>query len=154
MSKKRSASRQELERRLEQVEFFIERSVGSEILAAALRGAGAKVHLHADFFEDAAPDEEWLTMAGTRRWVVIHRDTRIVNRPIEIEALIAAGVQAFVFDKGNMKMPELSRMVVGYLPTMRRWAVKKPAPFIGKITGNGLRLIHPKRPRREDHDTT
>jgi len=60
---------------------------------------------------------------------------------------MAAGVRVFFFDKGNMKMDELAALVAAYLPRMRLWAVKRPGPFFGKITGNGLEQVYPRRSR-------
>ena len=59
---------------LETAIFFIDRSVGKKTVATPLREAGLKVEVHDDHFPQDAPDQEWLTEAGHRRWCVITRD--------------------------------------------------------------------------------
>lgn len=48
------------------VTFFLDRSLGKEIVAEALRVAGAHVEIHDDRFPPDAKDEDWLNEVG--RW--------------------------------------------------------------------------------------
>lgn len=145
MSRKQSASRIERERQLSLVEFFIDRSIGSGVIASELSARGAKVHIHSRYFKDDELDENWLRFVGERGWVVIHSDAAILKNELEREALIAAGVRAFVFAKRDMKAPEQAKLIAAYLPTMRGWAVTKPAPFVAADRGR-----HPPHVSDED----
>ncbi len=91
MSKKRSAANSS-SKPPSRYAFFIDRSLGSKIVANALRQAGAEVHIHDDYFPANARDEEWLRVVGQRGWVVLTKDKMIRYRGPELAALINAGV--------------------------------------------------------------
>jgi hypothetical protein len=80
-------------------EYFIDRSLGRHVVPDALRAAGAIVHVMADVYGGRVgqdlPDTEWLHDAGGKRWVVLMKDDKIRYRPVELDALTAAGVRAF-----------------------------------------------------------
>jgi hypothetical protein len=52
--------------------FFLDRSLGKKRVAAALRQAGATLHIHDDHFPPDAKDEDWLAEIfradGERKW--------------------------------------------------------------------------------------
>ena len=56
-------------------------------LHAILRAAGLDVERHADHFAPAAPDEEWLAVAGAQGWLAITHDARIRYKPNELAAV-------------------------------------------------------------------
>jgi hypothetical protein len=56
--------------------FFIDRSLGSGIVATALRGAGETVVIHDTVFDADTADVTWLAEAGKRGWVVLTKDAR------------------------------------------------------------------------------
>ena len=94
---------------LETAVFFIDRSVGKKTVARPLRDAGLKVELHDDHFPQDAPDEEWLTEIGRRRWCVITRDDRIRYRHLEAQAVRSAKVAMFVIVSKNLTGPKPPR---------------------------------------------
>ena len=49
-------------------------------MAGALRKAGLKIEIHDDHFAPDAKDEERLTVAGHKQWIVVTRDERIRYR--------------------------------------------------------------------------
>jgi hypothetical protein len=80
----------------EAAEFFIDRCLGSKVIAEALAAHGFTVHVHDDHFPQDCKDEDWLLDVGQRGWVVLSKDGRIERRHLEIEALKSAGVAACV----------------------------------------------------------
>ena len=68
--------------------FFIDRSLGGEVVASALRDAGEHVIVHADEFDDDAADVDWLGTVGKKRWVVLTKDARIRTNALEREACL------------------------------------------------------------------
>src|SRR5690348_8374043 len=76
--------------------FFLDRSLGKIRIATALRQTGAIVHIHDDYFPPNAKDEDWLTQVGRNGWIVLTKDHRIRYRNLEREALMNAGVGAFI----------------------------------------------------------
>ena len=56
---------------------------------------GATLHIHDDHFPPDAKDEDWLTEAGQRGWIVLTKDHRIRYRHVERLALMRAGSASF-----------------------------------------------------------
>jgi len=57
--------------------FFLDRSMGSRLVADALRVRGEIVEAHDAHFAKDAADVEWLGAVGRKRWVVVSKDDRI-----------------------------------------------------------------------------
>lgn len=98
--------------------FFIDRSLGSQFVRAALVGAGAKVEVHDDHFAADEKDVVWLGEAGRRSWVVLTKDARIGSRTLERRALIAAAVHAFFMGNASRTGPLMAKAFVSALPAM------------------------------------
>jgi predicted nuclease of predicted toxin-antitoxin system len=111
----------------------VDRSLGRGV-AAALRKAGAHVRAHDDLFPPDATDAQWLTEAGRQGWVVLTKDARIRFRVLERNALLAAGVRAFVLTSGNLRGEEMAEVFVRNLDRMVRLVERRPGPFIARIT--------------------
>ncbi|CAN5421244.1 hypothetical protein BH20VER3_BH20VER3_05500 [soil metagenome] len=78
-------------------------------MAAILRAAGLDVLVHDDHFVQNATDQEWLTAAGKKKWIVITRDERIRYRTAERQALRRAKVRAFVLAaQGDLRAETLA----------------------------------------------
>src|SRR3989442_6356427 len=133
-SKKRSGASSPSKLLPEPSVFFLDRSLGKNRIAMALRQAGATVHVHDDHFPPAAKDEEWLTQAGQKGWVVLTKDHRIRYRNLERAALMKAGVGAFVLTAGDLKGDEMAQIFVKALPAIFKFLTKHRKPFIAKIT--------------------
>lgn len=77
-------------------EFFIDRSLGRKHLATALTEQGVIVHTMASVYGETTAqglaDEQWLTDAGTKGWIVLMKDDAIRRRPAERDALADAAV--------------------------------------------------------------
>ncbi len=114
--------------------FFLDRNLAKKTIAEALRQAGAEVRVHDDHFPSSARDEEWLSEVGQQGRIVLTKDARIRYREIERIALMNAGVGAFVLTAKNLQGPELASIFVHALPSMTRFAVRHPRPFIAKVT--------------------
>ena len=99
----------------------------------ALRRAGATVHVHDDHFPPAAKDEEWLTQAGQKNWIVLTKDHRIRYRNLERAALMKAGVGAFVLTAGDLKGDEMAQIFVKALPAISKFLRKHRSPLIAKV---------------------
>ena len=63
--------------------FFLDRNLGSKIVAGELRRAGHRVEIHDDHFAPAVLDVDWLREVGSRGWVVLTKDRRIVGSGID-----------------------------------------------------------------------
>ncbi len=124
-------------RSVAQYVFFIDRSLGSIVVPEALRHAGVHVEIHASHFADNTPDTDWLSHVGQQGWVVLMKDKHIRSRPHERQALIYAGVRAFVLVAGNISGQEMGQSFVNALPAMYDLLTQRATPFIAQITRQG-----------------
>ena len=144
-SKKRSGTR--AERRRPQIVFFLDRCTNSRTLVTALTAAGALVELHPDHFADDISDEAWLPVVGANGWVVLTNDKRIRHRRIECQALLAAGIKAFVLTAGHLSSAAAAEIWVRQLPKIERLAISRPAPFIAHVNQTGVTIMRVSRRR-------
>jgi hypothetical protein len=118
--------------------FFVDRSLGRKIIPAALRQAGEEVRIHDDLFPQNARDESWLTEVGKRGWIVLTKDTRIRYHAIEVNALRAAAVRAFVLTaKGDLSGSEMAGIFVKALPAIKRLCSRQSPPFLARVNREG-----------------
>ena len=103
-------------------------------MPTALREAGAEVRTLADEFKAGTKDVDWLTGLHGHDWIVLTKDKNIRRRPLEIDALIGAGLRVFVVTATDLTGEETGQIIVKALPKIRRLCKRQPAPFIAGIT--------------------
>ena len=133
-SKKRSVANS---RQPESFVFFLDRCLGRHVVADALKAAGVEVKVHADFFQEDAPDDEWLHWAGEQGWLVLTKDKRIRYRRPEFAAVKQARVRLFVLTAGQITAVEMADIFVKARKKMERLAIKHDEPFIARVTKAG-----------------
>jgi len=75
------------------------------------------------------------------------KDKHIRSRSHERQALIYAGVRAFVLVAGNISGREMGASFVNALPAMYDLLTQRDSPFIAQITRQGrISAIHPRAP--------
>ena len=99
--------------------------------------AGAIVERLTQHFPKGTDDQTWLSLAGTKGWVVLTRDKRIRYRRLERLALQAAGVRAFVFTGGNVTLADTGAILAGAIPAIQNMCTGKDGPFICHIARSG-----------------
>lgn len=102
-----------------------------------LREAGVSVEVHDDHFEPGAPDEEWLRIVGERGWFVVTKDQKIRYHTIEKQALVGAGVGAFVLVSKDLSGEEMGKILVQSVPAIKRFIARTSRPFLAKMTRDG-----------------
>ncbi len=117
--------------------FFLDHSLGTQKVRSALVAQGAVVEVLIDHFDQSVEDVIWLPEVGRRGWVVLTKDKRIRNRKLEINALMDAGVAAFVLTAGEMRGEEMGEVFATALPRMLRFLEKNSPPFIATVTRKG-----------------
>jgi hypothetical protein len=115
------------------VEFFTDRDLGGEIFPRVLRGAGVRVHRHADHFPPDAPDHAWLPVVAERGWSILSNDLAILRRPLERDAVMRSRARLFVLVGGDARAADLAMNFVNTLPAVERFLARHPAPFIAKV---------------------
>lgn len=117
--------------------FFVDRSLGAQSVATALREAGEKVAVHDDHFAINTPDTEWLKAVGQKRWVVLTKDARIRTNAIERDALLVASVAAFMLGRGDANAKSMAAAFVTALPRMKKALRRCDTPFIATVSIEG-----------------
>lgn len=120
--------------------FFVDESLDNQIVVEALREAGASVKRLTEIFPRGTDDQVWLQHAGRQGWIVLTRDKRIRYRQLELGALQAARVRAFVFTGGNVTMKETAEILSRALPKIGGICTAEAGPFIYHI-GSGAKPI-------------
>jgi len=92
-------------------EFYIDENLTGKTLRRTISDLGYIVHTPASLYgsREAAQgtrDEIWLRDVGARGWVVLGKDTKILERPHELAAYQAAKVHMFLF-QGHATRAEL-----------------------------------------------
>ncbi len=118
--------------------FFVDRSLGQKVIAERLRQEGVGVEVHDAHFPQAAKDEEWISEAGKRGWIVLTKDDRLRYRSAALNAYRRHRVRVFIFGSGEMKAQEMADAFIKALPKVVRFAHQKPAPFFARISRAGL----------------
>ncbi|HZR92754.1 MAG TPA: hypothetical protein VFA44_10180 [Gaiellaceae bacterium] len=93
----------------QQLEFFLDRSLGRHRVAEALRAAGWTLRTHHEVYGDRdeeVPDIEWLELCGRENLPVLTKDRRLRYRRAEIQAIRRFGVRAFVLTGGSLTAAE------------------------------------------------
>ncbi len=103
----------------------------------ALQHAGALVELHDDHFPHDQDDADWLPIVGHRGWLVLTKDKAIRRRELEMQALMGAGVGAFILTATGLDGPSMASAFVAALPTMTRYAHTRVRPFVASVTAIG-----------------
>ena len=119
---------QNIEHESEQT-FFVDRSLGSAVVAGALRTAGAHVEVHDDLFAPNVADVVWLAEVGRRGWIVLTKDARIRKRIIERQALKATAVHTFFMGNGCRGGAVMAQAYVSALPSILRAVKSATAPI-------------------------
>jgi hypothetical protein len=112
---------------------FLDRCLGTNDVAAALRAAGANVVLHADQFPATESDENWLRKVGAKKWVVLTKDERIRTRYNELWAIIEANTHVFALTLGSASGAEMAAAFVAAWPAITRLVGNKPTPFLASV---------------------
>jgi predicted nuclease of predicted toxin-antitoxin system len=119
----------------ERLFFFVDRSLGRRIIPGALGEAGVEVRVHDDLFPQDAKDEVWLGEAGQQGWVVLTKDKNIRYRAVELQALTAAKVRAFILTaRGDLSGAEVGQIFVKALPAMKKLCARAKPPFIARVS--------------------
>lgn len=117
--------------------FFVDRSLGGQLVVEALRDVGATVIAHDDVLPQDTTDVEWLEEAGRHGWIVLTKDEAIRRNPHERAMFLQARVAVFVLAKKGLSGKEMAELFVRALPGMRKRMLSTRAPFIFSLSRTG-----------------
>jgi len=117
--------------------FFLDRSLGKELIAKALRDKNVNVEVHDSHFPPNAKDEDWLQEVGDRGWIVLTKDRRFHKRMLEITAIANSRVQVFKLTAANLQGAEMAEIFVKSIKKIERVAMSNRAPLIATVSRTG-----------------
>jgi PIN domain-containing protein len=117
--------------------FFVDRSLGAHDVPDALRAAGVRVEIHDDHFAPDTADIAWLAEVGAHGWVVLTKDSRIRRHPLELQALLAANVAAFMVTATDLTGADMGRLLTTAIPKLTSLARSRARPFIATLSRQG-----------------
>ncbi len=117
--------------------FFIDRSLGQEVVASKLREAGYRVEIHDKHFKSDAPDEEWIPEVGRRNWVILTKDNMILHRAPELLAILKGGARLYTLVKGNMNAEQMADIFIKAASKIEKSIGYQEPPYIAKIHSMG-----------------
>jgi len=135
--KKRSGTSLPPEKRLESIVFFIDRTLGAEIVPEALRNAGINVEVHQDHFKQDTPDPVWIARCAQENWIILGNDKKIKKNPLERAAVINGEVSAFFLTSGQRTGLEDAETLIKALRKITNLLMFEPRPFIARIHPDG-----------------
>jgi predicted nuclease of predicted toxin-antitoxin system len=125
----------------DQLTFFLDRSLGKELIATALREAKVLVEVHDDQFAPNAKDEEWLAEVGRRGWIVLTKDRRFHTRVLEIDAIARTKAKVFKLTAANIQGADMAAIFLKAIRKISRVAVGNPGPFIATVSKSGKVIV-------------
>lgn len=81
-------------------------------------------------------DVDWLPEVGARQWVLLTKDQGIRRRQLEVDAILNAGVKAFVLTSGGLARETMAALWLRAMRKIRRICQQR-GPFIYKLTSSG-----------------
>ena len=135
-SRKRSAASSNA-KPLEAAAFYLDESIYSKVLSDALYAARVVVRRPGVDVPFGTPDETWLGIAGSQGWIVLMRDQRVRQRVLELNALRAARVGAFVLTAGQATAKSTAVVILSKLPKMLNIFRSERKPFLYTLSLGG-----------------
>jgi hypothetical protein len=110
--------------------FYVDESIFSNALVAALAAAGIAFDRVGLTVPLGAPDDVWLSHCGKHSYLALTRDQRIRYRPLEKQALIEHGVACFTFSGGQATAAQCAARIITLTPKMVAIAAVQTRPFL------------------------
>ena len=118
------------------MKLFFDHNVGSHV-PRALRLLRVDATWHLEHFAPTAPDAEWLPVVGSRGWVVVTHDRRLLLNPTERRAIYDARVGCFILHGGGASRWEKMRILSAAWPMMAYVMENEPPPYIWRLLPSG-----------------
>jgi hypothetical protein len=116
--------------------YWVDRSLGKDIVPTALRAAGVNVTTYAELYphDPKVEDHVWIPEVTGRGWVILTKDKAIRRTPVEIEVLRNANARYVCLSAGNMRGDEQAACLIEHWRTVDSVVVHKPVPLIVSVT--------------------
>ncbi len=111
--------------------FFTDQCLSGKAIADAIwKASSCRTEIFADHFKLDTRDVNWLPEIGRKGWILVTKDWRIQQRRLERDAIINAGVRAFVLRQASLSRRAIIELLTLSMPAMLKNIGKYHAPFI------------------------
>ena len=119
--------------------FFLDRGLGVNYVANAIRDAGFVAIPMVEAYPDGADqwigDDEWIQRASDEGWIALTKDVAIIRA--HAAALDASTLRVFALNNANLTGPEMAERYRLNLNRIIQRAAK-PGPYVYLVTAVGL----------------
>ncbi len=119
------------------VRLFLDRSVGTRKIAAALREHGIDVETIQDRYgpeSSTVADVRWIVDATGDGRILIGADQRIRYNPLERRTLCRSSARCFTFPRGDLTASEMIDRLLRFLPEIEQLCTRRTGPFVFHLT--------------------
>ena len=119
---------------------FLDRSIGTKVIASAIRELGLDVQTIQDRYGDESPtiaDVRWIADASADRRVLIGADQRIRYNPLERQALCRSAARCFTFPRGNLTAAQMIERFTMHLGAIVELAAL-PGPYVYHLRADAV----------------
>jgi hypothetical protein len=121
-----------------QIVFFTDQCLSGQRIADALtESSGCRTEIFRKHFNLNDRDVKWLPAVGRWRWVLVTKDWRIQERPLERQAIMNAKVRAFILRETNASRDVIIALLRLAMPKMLAALRRYQGPFIFAIEPSG-----------------
>ncbi|HEX6686016.1 MAG TPA: hypothetical protein VF062_24780 [Candidatus Limnocylindrales bacterium] len=118
------------------IRIFLDRSIGTKSIAAALRSLALDVETIKDRYGEEAStvaDVRWIEEATADGRVLISADQRIRYNPLERRAICRHAARCFTFPRGSLTAAEMIGRLETHVEEIARLA-QQPGPYVYHLT--------------------
>ncbi|QBI54376.1 PIN-like domain-containing protein [Streptomonospora litoralis] len=123
--------------------FFLDRGLGSRIVAGALRDAGWQLEtMDERYGKDSSQrveDVQWIEEATAKGDVLLCKDLQIAVNPLEAHCIYMNSARAFGLANRRLKGPPMVELFLGHAAAVCRMAHRAEGPYVVAISEHGLR---------------
>ncbi|WP_435081451.1 hypothetical protein [Clavibacter michiganensis] len=125
--------------------FFLDRGLGSRIIADGLREAGWVLETMDERYgrqrSQKLRDEHWIREASDAGDVILCKDSRIAWNRLEAEAVLYNGARLFALSSSNATGPQMLQMLLDSERRIFAQASSSRRGYVCAVTGKGLREV-------------
>lgn len=125
-------------------EFFVDRSLGSEVVPDALRKVGLTAHALVDVYpeHEDVDDDIWIPEATENGWVLLTKDRAIRRNQAEKDAVERSNARMFCIPSASMTGPAMAARFVANRHRIIQYS-RKPGPYIYAVHADRLEKVFP-----------
>ncbi|MEO6533834.1 MAG: hypothetical protein ABIO06_09715 [Pseudolysinimonas sp.] len=130
---------------MDELRFFVDRSLGNHVVPNALRAAGWVVVTMRDRYGEVTAqqlaDIQWIPEAAELGDVILTADKAIARRPLEALAVIQAEARVFALGNNQITGAQAAGRLIENERAIFRKAREQPGPYVVSVTGSGLQTV-------------